>query len=102
MEVDFRRILTPQQLSKTQLRSRTIPVSSPHSYLSYKLTLIYLIFEIKKVKTIKGVISRSNMYMLYFVFLYLADDEVNVWMYGVIFIGCAFVLFVIAGVYVMW
>jgi hypothetical protein len=42
------------------------------------------------------------MYMLYFVFLYLADDEVNVWMYGVIFIGCAFVLFVIAGVYVMW
>ena len=33
---------------------------------------------------------------------FLADGEFNVWMYGVIFIGCTFVLFVIAGIYVMW
>ena len=32
----------------------------------------------------------------------LADDEFNVWMYGMIFIGCAFVLFVIGSVYLMW
>ena len=36
------------------------------------------------------------------IFLRTADGDFNGWMLGVILIGLAFVLFVVAGVYSMW